>query len=155
MRRLGGRVEAVADTFKAQHVANTLWAASVFSALCDSQEARRWVQVVAQRLVSLNKPECFNTAGLRQLHQFFVWCIVAEKLGVKWYRQVLNDVPALPDACCVEFVRAEAAPSASQRQVSETLVRMGLSVGDFARCPRSGVGVGGINLSGVKVQYER
>jgi hypothetical protein len=122
-------------------VANTLWAACVFSALCASQEAKPWVQVVAQRLVSLGRPACFNTAELRQLHQFFVWCRVQEKLGVEWYRQVLNDVPALPDACRLAFDRAETAPSASQRQVSETLVRMGLSVEDEACCPTSGYSI--------------
>ena len=76
-----------------------------------------------------------------QLHQFFMWCRVQEKLGVEWYREVLNDVPALPDACRLAFVRAETAPSASQRQVSETLVRMGLSVQDEARCPTSGYSI--------------
>ena len=97
--------------------------------------------MVAQRLGPLSKPECFKRDGLRQLHQFFVWCRVEEKLGVEWYRQVLNDVPALPDACRLAFVRAETAPSASQRQVSETLVRMGLSVQDEARCPTSGYSI--------------
>ena len=37
-------------------------------------EGSRWVQTVAQRLVSLGKPACFTAADLRQLHQFFVWC---------------------------------------------------------------------------------
>ena len=49
-----------------------------------------------------------------QLHQFFMWCRVQEKLGVEWYRQVLNDVSALA------FVRAETLPSSSQRRVSES-----------------------------------
>ena len=141
MSVLEGRAEAVADTLNAQGVANTLWAACVFSTLSASQETKTWVQVVAQQLVSLGRPACFNTAELRQLHQFFVWCRVEEKLGVEWYREVLNDVPALPDACRLAFVRAETAPSASQRQVSETLVRMGLSVQDEARCPTSGYSI--------------
>jgi hypothetical protein len=141
MRGLEGRGKAVADTFNAQAVANTLWAACVFSTLNASQDARTWVQVVAQQLVSHGRSACFNTADLGQLHQFFVWCRVEEKLGGEWYRQVLNDVPALPDACRLAFVRAETAPSASQRQVSETLVRMGLSVQDEARCPTSGYSI--------------
>ena len=60
---------------------------------------------------------------------------------MEWYRKVLDDVPALPDACRLAFVRAETAPSASQRQVSETLVRMGLSVQDEACCPTSGYSI--------------
>ena len=141
MRELEGRAEEVAETFNAQGVVNMLWAASVFSTLCASQEERRWVQVVAQRLVSLSKPECFKLDGLHQLHQFFVWCRLEEKQGVGWCRQVLNDVPALPDACREAFVRTEATASATQRQVSQTLVRMGLSVEVEARCPTSGYSI--------------
>jgi len=141
MRALEARGGAVADTFNAQEVANTLWAACVFSALCASQEAKPWLQVVAQRLVSLGRPACFSTANLCQLHQFFVWCRVQEKLGVEWYRQVLNNVPALPDACRLAFARLETASSVSQRQVSETLVRMGLSVEVEACCPTSGYSI--------------
>ena len=74
MRGLEGRAEAVADTFNAQDVANTLWAACVFSTLCASQEARTWVQVVAQRLVSLGRPACFNTC--RTVPAPSVLCVV-------------------------------------------------------------------------------
>ena len=99
------------------------------------------VQVLFARVVSLcetpDKSWPWNTAQLRQLHQFFVSCSLEEKMRV----DKLNDVPALTDACRSAFVRAKTAPSASQQQVSETLRRMGLSVEDEVRCPTSGYSI--------------
>jgi hypothetical protein len=74
MRALEGRAKAEAGTCNAQAVANTLWAACVFSLLRAPAGEIQWVYTVAQRLVSLDKAACFNTAQLCQLHQFFVWC---------------------------------------------------------------------------------
>ena len=137
MRVLEGRAEALAGTFKAQNVANTLWAASVLSVLCSPAEGSRWVQTVAQRLVILCKPACFNAADLRQLHQFFVWCSVEPRLGV----EAINDMQSLKETCLSAFVGALAALSATQQQVSETLRHMGLSVKDEDRCPKSGYSI--------------
>jgi hypothetical protein len=66
--KLEGRAEALAGTFNAQGVANTLWAAGVFAMLRSPDEGSRWVHTVAQRLVSLGKAVCLNTAELCQLH---------------------------------------------------------------------------------------
>jgi hypothetical protein len=137
MRVLEGRAELLAGSFSAQGVANTLWAASVLSVLCSPAEGSRWVQTVAQRLVILCKPACFNAADLRQLHQFFVWCSVEPRLGV----EAINDMQSLKETCRSAFVGAPAAPSATQQQVSETLRHMGLSVKDEDRCPKSGYSI--------------
>ena len=72
MRELEGRAEAVAGTFNAQGVANTLWAVCVMSDLGVPDEESRWVHIMVQRLVSLEKLACFHVAALCQLHQFFV-----------------------------------------------------------------------------------
>jgi hypothetical protein len=83
------------------------------------------VQTVAQRLVSLGKPACFTAAELCQLHQFFV-CIVEPRLGV----EAINNMQSLKETCRSAFVGAPAAPSATQQQLSETLLHMGLSVSE-------------------------
>jgi hypothetical protein len=75
MTELEGRAEAMAGTFNAQEVTNTLWAACVFSILRAPGEGRRWINTIAQRLASLGKAACLNTAELCQVHQFFVCCI--------------------------------------------------------------------------------
>jgi hypothetical protein len=64
MRVLEGRAEALANTFNAQDGANTLWAACVLAVLRAPDGGCRWVQTVAQRLVSLGKSTCSNTAEL-------------------------------------------------------------------------------------------
>ena len=150
MRELGGRAEAVAGAFNAQGVATTLWAACVFSIFRTSAEPSRWVHTVAQRLVSLDKP-CLIAVHLCQLHQFFVWC----SLDGQWRMEALKDLRSLTDACRETFVGRPVAPSATQKQVSETLRHMGLSVEDEVRCPKSGysidmiaLGMGGESISG-------
>ena len=137
MRGLEGRAEAVVSTFNAQEMANTLWAACVLSTLCVAEDASPLVHAVATRLVSLGEADMFNTAHLRQLHQFFVFCSVEEKRCVI----ALDDVRSLRDACRLAFVCSKTAPSAVQQEVSETLRRMGLSVEDEARCPKSGYSI--------------
>ena len=92
---------------------------------------------MAPRLVSLGQADIFNTAHMRQLHQFFVFCSVEEKRCVI----ALDDVRSLRDACRLAFVCSKTAPSAVQQEVSETLRRMGLSVQDEARCPKSGYSI--------------
>jgi hypothetical protein len=79
---MGGRAEALAGTFNAQHVANNLWAVSVFFVLRDPAGGSWWVHTVERlvSLVSLGKIACFTTVGLCQLHQFFVWCSVEPRL---------------------------------------------------------------------------
>jgi len=67
-RELEGRAEALAGTFKAQDVANMLWAACVLAPLCAPEQVRRLLQcllhTVVHRLVTLGKGACFNTAQL-------------------------------------------------------------------------------------------
>ena len=111
MRELGARAEAVAGTFNAQEVANTLWAVCLFSIFCTHQEGSRWVHTVAQRLVSLDKPGCLNTAQLYQLHQFCVWCGVEPRLG----EEEINDMQSLKEACRSTFEGAKPAQSATQK----------------------------------------
>jgi len=55
--------------------------------------------------------------------------------------EAINDMRALKETCREAFVRAKAAPSATQQQVSETLRRMGMSVEDEVRCPKSGYSI--------------
>jgi len=141
MRGLEGRGEALAFSLNGQDVANILWAVAVFSTLGVSQQRSRLVHMVLQRLLSGGMFASFDTRRLCQLHQFLVACRLEVKLGVEWYRAVLNEVPALPATCHWEFVREETASSVSQRQVSETLRRMGLSVEDEVRCPTSGYSI--------------
>jgi hypothetical protein len=134
MRALEGRAEAVAGTFNAQDVANTLWAACVVSILRAPAERSRWVDAVAQRLISLGKAACFRTAELRQLHQVFLWC----SLDGQQHVEAVSDMQSLTDACREAFLGAPLDPSATQQQVSETLRHIGLSVEDEVRCPKSG-----------------
>jgi hypothetical protein len=141
MRLLEGRAEALAGTFKAHDVANTLWAACVFSLLRPPGEGRRWVpalvQTVVQRLVSLGNSACFNTAELRQLHQFFVCCSVDPRFCV----DANVGMRTLRETCRAAFEGERTAPSKTQQQVSETLRQMGLSVEDEVRCPSSGYSI--------------
>jgi hypothetical protein len=134
MMKLEGRAVAVAGAFIAQEVANTLWAACVFSILRAPLEGSRWVHTVAQRLVSFDKPVLFTGAGLRQLHQFFVWSSLTGNQRV----EAIDSMRSLKETCRSAFEGAPAAPSATQQQVSNTLRRMGLSVQDEVRCPKSG-----------------
>jgi predicted nucleic acid-binding protein len=55
MRGLEGQAEALAGTFNAHEVANTLWAACVFCLVRASDTEIRWVNTVMQRLMSLDK----------------------------------------------------------------------------------------------------
>jgi hypothetical protein len=137
MRALEGRAEAVAGTFNAQGVAISLWAACVFFLLFDPGQGWRWVHTLVQRLVSLGEAASFNTAQLCQVHQFFVGCSVEPRLRM----EAVNDMCALKETCREAFECAKSAPSATQQQVSETLRRLGLSVEDEARCPKSGYSI--------------
>jgi hypothetical protein len=137
MRELEGRAEALAGTFNAQHVANNLWAASVFFVLRDPAGGSWWVHTVKSlvSLVSLGKTACFTTVGPCQLHQFFVWCSVEPRLGV----EAINDMQSLKQTCCSAFEVKQTNPSGAQQQASETLRRMGLK--DEFRCPKSGYSI--------------
>jgi len=134
MVKLAGRAEAVAATFDSQNVANTLWSVCVFSILHPTLEESRWVHTVAQRLVSLDKPALFTGAGLRQLHQFFLWSSLTGNQRV----EAIDSMRSLKETCRSAFEGASAAPSTTQQQVSETLRRMGMSVQEEVRCPKSG-----------------
>jgi hypothetical protein len=124
VRELEGRAEALAGTFSAQEVGNTLLAACVFSLLFDSGQGWRWVHTV-QRLVSLGEAACFNAAqlcGLCQIHQFLVCCRVEPRLcmdATKW--AVIQPVK---ETCREAFECAKSAPSATKQQVSETVPRI-------------------------------
>jgi hypothetical protein len=143
MRGLEGRAEALAGTFNAQDVANTLWAYCVFFLLRAFDAEFRWVDTVVQRLVSLDKPACFNSAQLCQLHQFFLTCSVEPRLVVdaRLVVEAIKDIQSLKDTCRLAFEGAQTTPSATQQQVSETLRQMGLSVEDEVRCPKSGYSI--------------
>ena len=130
-----GRAEALAGTFNAQDV--TLWAACAFSLLRASDTEFRFVDTVVHRLASLDKPACFNSSQLRQLHQFFLSCSVETRLVV----EAIKDMQSLKDTCRLAFEGAQTNPSATQQQVSETLRHMGLSVEDEVRCPKSGYSI--------------
>ena len=130
-----GRAEALAGTFNAQDVANSLWAWCVISLLCVSDAEFRWVDTVVQRLVSLDKPACFNSSQLRQLHQFFLSCSVETRLVV----EAIKDMQSLKDTCRLAFEGAQTNPSATQQQVSETLRHMGLSVEDEVAAQSRGI----------------
>jgi len=156
MRGLAGRAEALAGTFTTQDVANMLWAFCVMSVLGVPDEDSRWVHKIEQRLVSLAKHACFASSELSQLHQFFVWCDVEKR---KQQLEATIDMRVFKEKCRSEFEKAPTAPSTTQRQVSETLRRMGLSVEDEVRCPKSGysidmlvsgLGMGGEISSGVR-----
>ena len=154
MRGLEGRAEALAGTFTAQHVANTLWSACVFALLGASDSELRWVNTVVQRLVSLDEAS-FNSADLRQLHQFFLSCSVEKRLAV----EAIKDMRSLKETCRLAFEGAKTAPSATQQQVSETLCRMGLSVEDEVHCPKSGYSidmlVSSVHSSALEIGGER
>ena len=90
-----------------------------------------------QRLVSLDRTGCLNTAYLCQVHQFFVWCIVETRLGV----EAINDMQTLKVTCRSVLEGAQTNPSAAQEQVRKTLRDMGLSVEDEVRCPKSGYSI--------------
>jgi hypothetical protein len=55
--------------------------------------------------------------------------------------EVINDMWVLKATCREAFECAKSAPSATQQQVRETLRRMGLSVEDEVRCPKSGCSI--------------
>ena len=55
--------------------------------------------------------------------------------------EAVNDMCALKETCREAFECAKSAPSATQQQVSETLRRLGLSVEDEVRCPKSGYSI--------------
>ena len=97
MRELEGRAEALAGTFNAQDVVNTLWGVCVIALLCAPGQGRRWLLCLAhtarQRLVTLGKVARFNTAQLRQFHQFFVGCSVEPRLRM----EAINDIGALKE----------------------------------------------------------
>ena len=137
MQVLAGRAEAVAGTFNAQDVASTLWAVSVFSTFRPPEEQIRLVLTVVQRLVSLGRTACLNTAQLCQLYQFFVWCTLEPSLGV----EAINDVQSLKETCRSAFEGTKTNPSAAQQRVSKTLRDIGLSVEDEVRCPKSGYSI--------------
>ena len=103
----------------------------------DSYAEFRWVDTVVQRLVSVDKPACFNSAERCQLHQFFLSRGVDTRLVV----EAIKDMQSLEDTCRLALEGAQTAPSATQLQVSETLRHMGLSVEDEVRCPRSGYSI--------------
>ena len=137
MRELEGRAEELAVTFNAQDVANTLWAASVFSLLFDPGQGWRWLHAVVQRMVSLGDASCFNAAQLCQIHQFLAFCRMEPRLRMV----AIKDMWALKETCREAFECTKSAPSATQQQVSETLRHMGLLVEDEVRCPKSGYSI--------------
>ena len=128
-----GRAEALAGTFNAQDV--TLWAACAFSLLRASDAEFRLVDTVVHRLASLDKPACFNSAELCQVHQFFLSYSVETRLVVK----AIKDTQSLKDTCRLAFEGAQTNPSATQQQVSETLRHMGLSVEDEVAAQSRGI----------------
>ena len=137
MRALEGRAEALGGTFKAQEVANTLWSACVFSLLFDRGHGWRWLDAVVQRLASLGDASCFIAVQLHQIHQFLVCCRLEPRIRM----EAIKDMWSLKEACREAFVCSKSAPSAMQQQVSETLRRIGLSVEDEVRCPKSGYSI--------------
>jgi hypothetical protein len=140
MQKLERRAEAVAGTFNEQNVANTLWASSVFTLLRASDAEMRWVDTVVQRLVSLDKPAFLKSAGLYQLHQFFLSCSLETRLK-SLLVEGIKEMSSLKETCRLAFEGAQTNPSATQQQVSETLRHMGLSVEDEVRCPKSGYSI--------------
>jgi hypothetical protein len=113
-----------------------LWAVCVLCTLCPDEETTAWVYAMAQSLVSL-PPASLDCFALSQLHQVFVWCSVQEERRVA----ALGDARSFMDACRLAFESESVRPSVSQREVSETLRSMGLSVEDEARCPTSGFSI--------------
>ena len=92
---------------------------------------------VVQRLVSLDSAS-FNSSDLGQLHQLFLSCSVETRLVV----EAIKYMRFVKETCCLAFEgkQTKSSPSATQQQVSETL-RLGLSVEDEVRCPRSGYSI--------------
>jgi hypothetical protein len=95
------------------------------------------VHILLQLLMSLGEAGSFNTAQLCQLYQFFMGCSVEPRLRM----EAVNNMRALKETCRKAFECAQTNPSATQQQVSETLCRLGLSVEDEARCPKSGYSI--------------
>jgi len=87
--------------------------------------------------VCLGDAACFNAVQLCQIHQFLVCCRVEPRLRL----EAINDMWALKETCRQAFESTKTVPSAMQQQVSETLRRMGLSVEDEVRCPKSGYSI--------------
>jgi len=114
MRELEGRAEALAGTFNAQDVANTL-CGSVRVFFCSDTEIR-CLNALAQRRASLSNAVCFNTAQLCQVHQFFVGCDVEPRLRM----EAINDTWALKETCREAFECDKSAPSASTRDVASS-----------------------------------
>eukprot|EP00802_Teleaulax_amphioxeia_P016477 Tamp_16597.p1 GENE.Tamp_16597~~Tamp_16597.p1 ORF type:complete len:359 (+),score=84.46 Tamp_16597:27-1079(+) len=148
LRRLEERAEAVMETFNPQNVANSLWAASVFAMLAP-EESLRLMLLVVDRLVSLSKTSRFSEMHLSQIHQFFLTCSMEEKLRVEPLKDKLRVVEEkvraeaqdLKELSQSAFVKGNTNISVSQRQVSETLCRMGLLVTDEFRCRTSGYSI--------------
>ncbi len=73
---------------------------------------------MVQRLVSLDKSACFNSAQLCQLHQFFLTCSVETRLVV----EAIKDMQSLKDTCRLAFERAQTKsvsnPAASERDAT-------------------------------------
>ena len=99
----------------------------------DEVHARRRGACSETLLVTLGTVACFNTAQLRQVHQFFVGCSVEPRLRM----EAINDMGALKETCREAFECTKTDQSVTQQQVSETLRHMGLSVEDEVRCPKS------------------
>ena len=71
-------------------------------------------------------------------------CVCVYRCSAEDQRRLINalgDVQALKEACRLEFVSARTTHSTSQQQVSNTLRRIGLSVEDEVRCPKSGYSI--------------
>ena len=85
----------------------------------------------------LGDAACFNAVQLCQIHQFLVCCRVEPRLRL----EAINDMWALKETCRQAFESTKTVPSAMQQQVSETLRRMGMSVEDEVRCPKSGYSI--------------
>ena len=134
MRGLEVRAEALAPTFTEQDVANTLWARCVLATM--TEVSNSLVYVLSCRLLSLGKASCLNDVQLSQLHQSFLSCSMEEKLCEEAFHAMPAD---LKDVCHSAFVHGSVTTlSVTQQQVSETLQKMGLSVEDEVRCPKSG-----------------
>ena len=99
MRELEGRAEAVAGSFNAQDLANTLWAAWVFSVFRSPWEEVRLVRTAVQHVLCLDRTGCLNTANMCQVHQFFAWYSVATRLGV----EAIHDMQSLKATCRSAF----------------------------------------------------
>jgi len=79
--------------------------------------------------------------NLRQLHQVFISCDVMEDLHVDLSVSVQTLKEKVGPSCQAAFIGVPVHLSASQQQVSDTLLGMGLSVEDEFRCPKSGYSI--------------